>query len=397
MIVIFYDFSLDLVELKMVLHENLPNTQLKYLEIPANAYEKSSKSSFLSAKLLSEVKKVSDSPSVIITKKVMDNGRCNSNASAIISIANSDLDIRAVAALVVRSIYHIDQSYLNNEEFMALALSEEQKATIGRVTYNPVPPAAHLVISHGILTYAYWAEEASQILEEHNISSSILRYDEVELVKFAFSMGSRDKYAKKMLARLNREYLKNTDKRLSVSVHSYGSIVLAKALELALTLEIYLPIDAVIISGGILPQDFDWQRFQPSSNIRRVSVKRVINICGDEDYWPVMAKAFARKAGNSGALFFADNYSGNLKNIRVENRNHESILAKEIVKEYWTRYVVTEVEACHPKIESISPARPVECARKFTKIVNKYTILPLLMTLMYCTYMALHALFSRFC
>lgn len=232
-------------------------------------------------------------------------------------------------------------------------MDEEVRMTLGRLTYNNSPSPVHALITHGIRTYADWAEPAKDTLQEANISSAIFRYDWVDLLKFSYGIKSRDGYAIKFLARIHQQSMENPKKKFSIIVHSFGSIVLTKALEIAESINIRINIDTVILNGSILKKDYDWQRFIQEGKSYGVSIGRVVNICGDEDILPVIAKYTIYGAGNSGTFYFADHNSDNLFNIRLKGAGHSNILDNKNVRELWSKILLGNV----PKVELVPPSK----------------------------------------
>src|SRR6267154_1207634 len=99
--------------------------------------------------------------------------------------------------------------------------------------------------------------------------------------------------------------LDSYDKRPSVVAHSLGSWIVCN------TLVKYEDVrfDKVLLTGSILPTDFDW-----ASLFARDQVGSVRNECGACDQWPKWAKIFVRGTGTRGIHGF-ERHGGNLENV----------------------------------------------------------------------------------
>jgi len=121
-------------------------------------------------------------------------------------------------------------------------------------------------------------------------------------------------------------------------MHSNGSMILGKSLKLANEFGVPINFNTVILNGSILPSNFNWNEFLDDSGT--VKIGRVINLCGDRDYWPRAAKIFPIKgAGDSGSFFFSEN-SSRVINQRLKKTNHGELLSIKNCKELWIKYLL---------------------------------------------------------
>jgi serine/threonine-protein kinase len=93
----------------------------------------------------------------------------------------------------------------------------------------------------------------------------------------------------------------------SLIAHSLGTYIAARALE-----KYDLKFNRVILCGGIVPTDYDWDTV-----VQRGSVTSVLNDCGQQDVWARLARRAVPDAGASGLTGFERTAGG-----RVVNRNH---------------------------------------------------------------------------
>jgi len=95
----------------------------------------------------------------------------------------------------------------------------------------------------------------------------------------------------------NRIVEANPGLRPSVVVHSFGSLIVAMALEKYHDIR----LDKIVLTGSIIPADLDWQTI-----MARKQCAAILNLKGCKDVWPKMANRLIRGAGNSGSAGFAE-------------------------------------------------------------------------------------------
>jgi pimeloyl-ACP methyl ester carboxylesterase len=93
----------------------------------------------------------------------------------------------------------------------------------------------------------------------------------------------------------NRISEANLGLRPSVIVHSFGSLIVAKALEKYHDLR----VDKIVLTGSIIPADYNWQAI-----VARKQCGAVLNLKGCKDIWPKIANRTVWGAGNSGSAGF---------------------------------------------------------------------------------------------
>ncbi len=285
-------------------------------------------------------------------------------------------DIRSIAQLIyISSLLDIDSDISDIcrvDDLFDLEIPEDHQLILGRIEYNKIPEPVHAVLTHGIRTHATWAEEAHDVLLKKNIGSSIFRYGFFDIINFAINFRARRNLSEELLNRINSAQQKNPKKKLSIIAHSFGSIVLAKALDLAEKVNNRIEIDAVILNGSILPIKYKWKNFtQPEKN-HGVTIKRVLNVCGDGDSLPVIASHTILGAGSSGAFFLNDNHAYNLINIRLKDTNHSDMLSIGHAEDIWCRYMLnSEFE---PQSTATNPTKLVTSLH-YVLLVLKYLVL----------------------
>jgi pimeloyl-ACP methyl ester carboxylesterase len=174
-----------------------------------------------------------------------------------------------------------------------------------RATWMPLAPTevlrlgvgdtrANLVISlHGIRTRGAWQKTVNSDLQRNGFRHELLDYDYFGVGQFVLPSRRarkiewfRDEYEKRV---------KETGRVPSVIAHSFGTYIVAKAMEKYEEVR----FDRVIFCGSIVRRDFDWD-----SLVRRGQVRAVLNEYGGKDVWVKLAKWFVADVGPSGALGF---------------------------------------------------------------------------------------------
>lgn len=234
---------------------------------------------------------------------------------------------------------HFFDRYLGDSRTAISEITQQDQEILQRIE-NRSPVSYHVFITHGIRTYCFWADHARYIFKrEFGFESTVARYGLVDLLTFLVKKTIRDKLAIDLLVTLRRVKRQDPESKLAVVIHSYGTMLTYRALELADRLGIPLEIEAVVLNGSILPQDCDWFKFlDREKNDRSVNVKRVLNVCGDEDIWPVVASKVVQGAGPSGAFFFSVD-SREIENLRLPECGHSDMLSEKQVRELWAPFI----------------------------------------------------------
>lgn len=361
---VWFDFSCDIANVSALLYEHAGQYNYKFNQVSQEILIASEENDCLSAESLASRLCVKSESSylIVITDKALnsDVAFIEKKNCMLISVFTHEKNqyqekelTKIIYAASVFSEYTGLIKQVNLESFilkdalsitadislLGVVLPENFNEILGRITYNSPPPLRHALITHGIRTHAEWTEDAYNVLKEKKVSSSILIYGWVDIFKFTLNMKVRDRYAIELLSRINGEVQLYPRRKFSIIVHSFGSIVLAKALEFAEITNNRIAIDSIILSGSILPQKFDWIKYTKKGKNFGITINQVLNVCGDKDIWPVIAEYAVKGAGYSGTFFFSDNHSNNILNIRLENKNHESILSTDTVNDVWLKFL----------------------------------------------------------
>ncbi|MGH9821999.1 MAG: tetratricopeptide repeat protein, partial [Blastocatellia bacterium] len=179
--------------------------------------------------------------------------------------------------------------------------------TVGRDPMMVACPGANggdtkpVVISiHGIRTQGAWQKELTTVLNEAGFIHEPLNYGFLEAIKILFrSRRTRQvKWFVQEYTRIREEY---GNRRLSVIAHSFGTYLVAEAME-------HYPeirFERVILVGSIIPIDYSWR-----VRLDARQVISVLNECARQDIVVKLAEWVISNAGPSGSRGFEDNAGG---------------------------------------------------------------------------------------
>lgn len=167
---------------------------------------------------------------------------------------------------------------------------------------------------HGIRTRGEWQKDLCPLVSERHWKYYPLDYGYFTAPHLAVGFTHNEKvswFRKKM----NQIYSENPGALPSIIVHSFGSLILAKALSRYTDLK----FDKVILTGSIIPVEFPWFEV-----VQRKQVSFVRNLVGKADFWSKIAKRLPwTGAGNSGAVGFNNSeYADFLEDVVYEQFNH---------------------------------------------------------------------------
>lgn len=194
-------------------------------------------------------------------------------------------------------------------------------------------PAARkpFVISlHGIRTLGEWQETFSDVCA-NTVHAEAFKYGRYGLRKFLLP-GNNDlmvtkfyQWMHELRARHSSLDFESYLDRPSVVAHSFGTWIVGNALMKHPDLR----FKTLILSGSILPRDFDWPRL-----FARNQVSFVRNEYGERDPWPGVAKFLVPNTGTAGREGF-DWYSSAVENVPCEWFGHDDSLLEPHIATNW--------------------------------------------------------------
>lgn len=148
-----------------------------------------------------------------------------------------------------------------------------------------------LISLHGIRTRGEWQKEMCPVISAAGWKYYPLDYDWFHAHQLAIPF-----FHGPMIDWFRRRYgeicAQNPEAVPSIIVHSFGSLILTKALLQSKGLK----FDRIILTGAIAKRNFPWDNL-----IQQGQVAAVLNLVGKKDTWPLVASClFWIKAGSSG-------------------------------------------------------------------------------------------------
>lgn len=185
-------------------------------------------------------------------------------------------------------------------------------------------------LQHGIRTNAPWYDEVRKCLTSHSLTPITYRYGYLSIPRFVLNgiFGKKIKQDFVREYRITRET--NPYCRISVIAHSYGTLALAQALKDNADIK----IDKIIFVNSIVPRDFNWGVLGDRGQFRQL-----LNECGGNDIWPIIASKFVPGAGSSGSRGFLFDTS-RVMNTFYRNARHSDLLNARQCKEVWAPFLM---------------------------------------------------------
>lgn len=176
------------------------------------------------------------------------------------------------------------------------------------------PKKKVLVSLHGIRTRGEWQKELCPLVSEKGWKYYPLDYGYFTAPQLAIAATHKSKI-KWFRDKMNDIYAENPDALPSIIVHSFGSLILAKALKRLPDLK----FDRVILTGSIIPVDYPWPAL-----VENEQISFVRNLVGKADCWSKIASFLPwTGAGNSGAKGFNNQkYDHFLEDIVYDEMGH---------------------------------------------------------------------------
>lgn len=202
-------------------------------------------------------------------------------------------------------------------------------------------PFEHKVLMiHGIRDDGAWFDDIEEELHGANLLLKTSRggYGYMHVFWFIIPLLRRRKYNKIL------QTLRDSQGHLcavSVICHSFGTYCVTKAIRENNDVKVF----RLIMCGGIVHRDFEWRKVPCA-----LPKGRVVNDCGNNDFWPIIANRLSRQFGQTGRFGFGRDPVTD----RWHNVNHGGFFDKEIVSRFWVPFLKTgAIEKS--KIKQIEP------------------------------------------
>lgn len=255
-----------------------------------------------------------------------------------------------LSALIYSSFLEITS---DSNEYIGLteAVYKKQRTDIERYPANQIKiidtirddyrktSSTGIYLTHGIRTYGGWLGDASSFFYgQHGCETGSYSFKFLKLTKFLLSKHRRKTLAIELLEDILIFQKEHSINKLILGAHSFGTILLKEALDIAQRLGVKLDVECLILNGCIIDSNYKWHRFTKKNNNHSISITRVLNICGQNDYWPIFAARFVYDTGTAGTFFFNTNTSL-VNNVRIKNCGHSGMLSDEHYENLWMPFI----------------------------------------------------------
>lgn len=192
-----------------------------------------------------------------------------------------------------------------------------------------IKPGKRLVILvHGIRTQAEWQDMVVGQLQNENTKVIPIKYGFLDIFRFWCPFVTRMKSISEIQWKISQAIFQNPGHEIIVIAHSFGTYAMAQIIKRNPLLE----VSRMILCGGIVPNHFKWGEIANRPTI-------ILNDCGCEDIWPIIAKASSWGFGPSGVFGF-----GTPEIIdRFSKNKHSGFFDSNFVKEHWKPFVESGV------------------------------------------------------
>lgn len=193
---------------------------------------------------------------------------------------------------------------------LSQAFSYTQRSKIARLRADGDLVA---ITVHGIRTFGQWQERLKRIVQDEAsyINFFSYKYGYFSTLFFVFPFFQQHEVTRLKIA-LKYTMESNAGKEFIIFSHSFGTYLVAHALQELFNEGEKLNIKTLVLSGSVLKATHNWSFIQKTPGLK------VINECGSRDHILWLSEAFVPKTGMAGRTGF---YGFNSE--QFQNRYHE--------------------------------------------------------------------------
>lgn len=190
-----------------------------------------------------------------------------------------------------------------------------------------------VILVHGIRTQAEWQQRVAKTLKDNgNIISIPARYEFLDIIRFIIPFDFSRAKPINRITRIIRDAKKQYKiDKVSIIAHSFGTYIVARILMDCTDIE----FKRVILCGSIIKDDFGWDHYINRFDENKKYNWQIVNDCGMNDIWPVLAKSITYGYGSSGRFGFGHN---RVKD-RFHNKGHGDFFNEDFVKSQWIPFL----------------------------------------------------------
>ncbi len=186
-------------------------------------------------------------------------------------------------------------------------------------------PFTHVVVPiHGIRDDGEWSEILRRaFVKRRDIEVAPGGFGYFHVAKFLCERQRRP-VLEQVLRTLRN--LQGQQRVVSVLCHSFGTYCVTKAILENSDIRLF----RLIMCGSIVPRQFPWDRVPAA-----LPAGRVVNDCGNMDFWPIVAQRMSKLYGDTGRLGFAHDPVRD----RWHDVNHSGFFTEAMVTNYWAPFI----------------------------------------------------------
>jgi hypothetical protein len=189
---------------------------------------------------------------------------------------------------------------------------------------NESPDQHVVVLIHGIRTHAPWAELVKLTLEASPAITSVIPigYGYFDILRFLIPGPWRKTPVERIVKELNEIRERWPRASISILAHSYGTYAVTRAL----WANPHIKLRYLALCGAIVPADFPWGRVA-GFQVR----EHIVNDCGTNDIWPVIANHVTSGYGATGTFGCRTSHVVD----RFHPFRHSDFFSKDFAERYW--------------------------------------------------------------
>jgi formylglycine-generating enzyme required for sulfatase activity len=209
---------------------------------------------------------------------------------------------------------------------------------------SPKGPKQVVALIHGMRTHATWAERVKAVLETvPGVSVEVLKYGYFDVFRFLSPLGTRSGPVHRIAQKLRALQVEHPNSEVSIVAHSYGTFIISRLL----LQDPFLRLKRLILCGAVTSTEFPW------AHVAHKIVDKVVNDCGTDDPWPILAASVTWGYGPSGTFGFGDPKVRD----RFHRQAHSAFFDEAFVRQFWVPYL-TDGEIVGTEWERTRPAPP---------------------------------------
>lgn len=187
----------------------------------------------------------------------------------------------------------------NKWEWKEKIASHIEYALSSRVSRTVNDSVVEVLTVHGIRTFGEWQNRLKNCVGAITdaVGFNAYKYGYFSGVAFVFPF-ARDREVDKLRVRLKEVFSASSAKHLIIFSHSFGTYLMANALESFVDELKRFDKVTLVLSGSVLSSAHDWSVIRENKNVR------IINECGDRDFILWISNAFILGCGMAGKVGF---------------------------------------------------------------------------------------------